>query len=110
VEVNNSFHDVQANPKTLLRVLASGLGPNEEIEYARQQLRRDSDSAVRNSQLGPILRPDSNHDDAPAVLRVIGGVAQQVHDDLFHPDCVGIQPERIGRQGHGDLMLAVYVC
>ena len=48
VQVDDLFHDVQSDPETTARILASAFRSSEEIEHSRQHLRRDSNAAVRN--------------------------------------------------------------
>ena len=42
-----------------------------------------------------------------AFVSVLGGVVEQVHHDLFQPGGVGVQPDRLWRQRHGEFMLAL---
>ena len=42
-----------------------------------------------------------------ARVGVLGGVGEQVHDDLFQPGRVGVHPDRFRRQRHRQFMLAL---
>ena len=43
----------------------------------------------------------------PPFLGVLGGIAEQVHQDLFQSRRVGVQPDRFGRQRHREFMPAL---
>ncbi len=77
----------------------------EQVEDPRQHLGRNADPVVANPEhhLGPLGR--GRQADLPAGLSVLGRIVQQVGEDLGHPDRVGIDIDRLRRQGDRQAMM-----
>ena len=97
IETNRS---TKANPmpKPALRSVQRPVCLRKQIEDTREKFRSDPDAGISHTNdrlLAFLLRREP---DATAVVRVLGGVVEKVHDELLDPGCVRMKPDRRCRQ------------
>ena len=84
---------------------------HEQVEHARQQLRRDADAVVAHADhraRRPRARPRRRI--RPPPVGVLGRVVEQVDDDLREPHRVAVEPQRrLGGSEHVELGAAASI-
>ena len=105
VQLGERPDERQADAQPALRAGERAVGLGEEVEHPREQLRRDADPVVPHPEddLVP-LDPGDELDAAPG-RRVLGGVGQEVDEDLLQPGRVGLEPQVRGREREQQLVL-----
>ena len=95
VQLDQAPDQGQADPQPPLAAVERAVGLGEQVEDAREQLRGDPDAGVADpdERLVP-LAPGLERDPAPR-LGVLGGVVQQVGEDLLQPGRVGLERDRL---------------
>ena len=78
----------------------------EEVEDTEQSLGRHPDPGVAHLEHELVGLPGHDQIDPAAGIGVLGGVGQEVGQDLLKPGRVGHQGYRLIRQGNGELMPA----
>jgi len=78
----------------------------KKIEHARQHLGRETDAVVGNRDDRFVAAPAGRDANAPAFARVLGGIRQEIHEDLLQPRGVAAHGERRLRI-HRDVVLLV---
>ena len=96
VQLGERPDERQPDARAPLRAGERAVALGEEVEHPREQLGRDADPVVPDADddLVP-LDPGDELDAAPG-RRVLGGVGQEVHEDLLEPGRVGLEPQ-VGR-------------
>ncbi|MEJ7637199.1 MAG: hypothetical protein WKF75_04205, partial [Singulisphaera sp.] len=89
-----------------LRPIRGRVRLGEEIEDPGQDFRSDPDAVVPHPDDQEIGLAHGLQGDPAPRLGVLGGVGQEVAQDLDEPDRVGLQPERLGRERHRELVAA----
>ena len=77
---------------------------HEQLEDAGQHVRGDADAVVPHPQHRLVALPLGRQPDAPVRLGVLGGVGQQVADDLGEPHRVGVEQQGFGRKSDAQLV------
>ena len=91
VHLDQPLHQRQADAQPALRALQRPVHLGEHVEDAGQHLGRDADAGVPDPDHRLLAVPLDGEPDAPAALGVLGGVVQQVRQDLGQPGQVGVQ-------------------
>ena len=105
VHLDELLDERQADPEPALGAGQRAVPLGEEVEDAGQQLGRDADARVPD--LDDDVRPlaaGRERDAAPGV-GVLGGVGQEVDEDLLEPDRVGLEPQGPRGERDGQLVL-----
>ena len=97
MELHEAPHDGQTDPEPAGRSLEPALGLHEDVEDARQQLRRDPDAVVAHAHHGLGAVALRGELDAPATLRVLRRVGEKVDDHLLETCRVAIDTDLVGR-------------
>ena len=92
----------EADAQAPRRAVQRAIGLREQVEDLRQELFIDPYAVVAHADLGMVLlasvfAPDL---DAASRVRVLGGVVEQVDEDLFQPRGVGTGPDGFGAHVH----------
>ena len=98
VQFDETSHERQPDPEPAPRAIQRMVGLHEEIEDVSLHLGRDADPGVSHSQHGLVAFAAERDRDPAAGLGVLGGVVQQVRDDLFQTGRVALDPQRLGRE------------
>ncbi len=106
MQLDQPLDQRQADAQPALRPHQRPLRLRENLEDARQHLGHDADAVVldRHDHVAPL--PLGGQPDATAILGVLGGVVEQVGEHLGQPHRVGLQVDRLGRQGDGEFVAA----
>jgi hypothetical protein len=84
------LHEREADPQSIVRVVALPLALEEELEDLRHHLLRHAEAVISHRDDGIVPLAASPEIDAPAVLLELGRVVQEVGDDLGKPRRVGV--------------------
>ena len=106
VQLDQPLDQRQADAEPALRPHQRRFRLREHLEDARQHLGGDADAVVldRHDHVAPL--PLGTQPDAAAFLGVLGGVVEQVGEHLGQPHRVGLEVDRLRRQGDGELVAA----
>ena len=95
VHLHQALDQAQADAQPALGAVEAPLGLHEQVEDVRQLLGGDADARVPDPEhRAPPSRPAVSADVA-ARVGVLGGVVQQVVEDLLQPGRVGVQADRV---------------
>ena len=95
VHIDQPPHQRQANAESALRPLQRPINLREHVEDAGQHVAGDADAVVSHADDGITPFPFGGEPDVTAPLGVLGGVVQQVQEDLSEPDGIGVQMDRL---------------
>ena len=99
MQLRQPLRQRQADAQPAFGAIQARLGLREQVEHPLGHARLEPDAFVTHVHLdtGRCLR-QRRKPDASAVVAVLRGVAQQVHEHLFEPGRIGVGPERRRRQ------------
>ena len=104
MHLHEVLHQRQADAQPALRLRGGVVHLHEQLEDAGEHVRGDPDAVVPDPQHRHVAVPLGRQPDAPARLRVLGGIRQEVADDLGEPHRVGVEQQRFGRDADAQLM------
>ena len=90
MHLNQSLHERQSNAKATLGAVQRSLCLREKIENARQEVGRNSDTSIPNTQDGFVSFLLKGDPDFSSFAGVFGGVGKQVRHHLFEANWIGI--------------------
>jgi hypothetical protein len=104
VHFDQPLHKRQPYPQSTLRLLERMLDLREHIENRRQGFRRNADARIthRHDHFVGILR--CAKPDVPAAIHVFRRIVQKIRQHLRKPGGVGVEVDRLRRQGNGQLV------
>src|SRR5689334_21125347 len=88
------IRDIELYAETGAQAGLRSPGPIESMEDARGLLGGQALASIRHRHLDLAARPLDAHQDLARRIRVLGGVRQEVHEDLSQ--AVGVDPEGRG--------------
>ncbi len=112
VHLDQAAHQRQADPQAPLGAAQGPVDLGEHVEHPRQHVGGNADAGVshRDHHFTRGLTSPARHlDTAPdlsARIGILGGVVEQVGDHLGQAHGVGVEDQRRGRQGNGELVAA----
>ena len=104
VQLDQSLGQRQPDAEAALRPLYRRSHLGEQPEDVRQMFGGDADAGVSHRDHCLAAPPLGGQPDVTGLLGVLGGVVQQVGEDLGQPDRVGAHHYRLGRQRHGQFV------
>ena len=96
MQLDEASDERQADPQAALRPIQRLVGLHEEVEDVLLHLRRDADAGVADPQHGLVVLAGQADRDPAARLGVLGGVVQQVRDDLLQAGRVALDRDGLG--------------
>src|SRR5580704_6424972 len=95
VHLDQSLHDRQSDPETALRSVEGSVALNEQIEYPRQQLGRDSNTRVGYHDDGLLVLAAQLQTDFSARVGVLCRVGEHIGDALYESRVVAEDVQRL---------------
>ena len=101
VQLHQAAHQTQADAQAALRPLQRTVFLREQVEDVRQHFGVDAGTVVLHAHEDAILVPAfRREDDLPAVRGVLGGVVEQVGENLRQPRRIGVHINGFRRELH----------
>jgi hypothetical protein len=102
VQSDQPLREREADAQAPRRAVQRAVGLREQVEDLRQKRFIDPHAIVAHAHLGMVLLASvfAPNLDAAFRVRVLGGVVEQVDEDLFQPRGVGTGPNGFGAHVH----------
>ena len=98
VHLDQPPHERQADAQPALRPVERAVRLREQVEHARQHVRRDADAGVADADDAPApsVSRSALSQMRPPGVGVLGRVVEQVGEHLGQPGRVAVHPDRLG--------------
>ena len=110
MHVDESASERESDTEAAVGAVRGRVALREEIEDPRQPFLRDADAAVSHANLDHIAGPSGGDVDLAAGLGELGGIVQDVGQDLDEANTIAIDHQCLGRNARGDAVLLDLDC
>src|SRR6185312_2461952 len=106
MQLHEAAHEGEPDAEAALRVHAAPRKLREHLEDTGEHRRRDADAVVAHADRRARAQALGADPDVAARARVLRGVVEEVREHLREPRKVGLEPDRLGRKLHAELVPA----
>ena len=107
VHLDQALDQREADAQAALRPFERPIYLGKHLEDPRQHVGRDADAGIAHAHHGVASLALDGERDLAAALGVLGGVVEQVGDDLCQPGHVGVDEDEIGRKVDNQVVAGV---
>ena len=100
MQFNESLDERETDSQSALRPGQRAFGLHEEIKDLRQQSRINADAGIAHADDDLRIFPLAGQPNAASLVRILGGVQQEIADNLGQAHDVAFEKEGLLRQRH----------